>query len=167
MTFEIESIDRLYLNVYVPELQRVGQVIGFLTRHRGFEIASTALVAPMSNAFVAAIRRYARDHGLPLSDFAKGQRKDDVAHEHLALSDGSERVLFIGRPRKGPGSFVPSGGSTPPRRGYPWIVSATGMVNHVYFYCVDDDFGPLFLKFCSYFPYTARLCVDGHEYAKR
>lgn len=41
------------------------------------------------------------------------------------------------------------------------------MVNHFYFYCVDDDFGPLFLKFCSYFPYTARLCVNGHDYAKR
>ena len=39
--FEIESIDRLYLNLYVPELQRVGQVVGFLTRHLGFEIPST------------------------------------------------------------------------------------------------------------------------------
>jgi hypothetical protein len=53
--FEIESIDRPYVNLYVPELQRVGQVVGFLTRHRGFEIASTALVAPMSEAFVKAI----------------------------------------------------------------------------------------------------------------
>jgi hypothetical protein len=35
------------------------------------------------------------------------------------------------------------------------------------FYGVDDDFGPFFLKFCSYFPYTARLCINGHEYAKR
>src|SRR5947208_1599937 len=64
VVFEVESIDRLYLNVYVPELQRVGQVVGFLTRHRGFDIASTALVAPMSEAFVKAIRRLAA--GLPL-----------------------------------------------------------------------------------------------------
>ena len=41
------------------------------------------------------------------------------------------------------------------------------MVNHYYVYLVDDDFGPFFLKFCSYFPYTARLCVNGHEYVKR
>jgi hypothetical protein len=32
---------------------------------------------------------------------------------------------------------------------------------------VDDDFGPFFLKFCSYFPYNARLCINGHEWAKR
>jgi hypothetical protein len=41
------------------------------------------------------------------------------------------------------------------------------MVNHFYFYAVDDDCGPFFLKFCSYFPYTARLCINGNEYAKR
>ena len=32
---------------------------------------------------------------------------------------------------------------------------------------VDEDFGPLFLKFCSYFPYNAKLCINGHEYLKR
>ncbi len=26
---------------------------------------------------------------------------------------------------------------------------------------------PFFLKFCSYFPYNAKLCLNGHEYAKR
>jgi len=41
------------------------------------------------------------------------------------------------------------------------------MVNHYDFYCVDDDFGPFFIKFCSYFPYDAKLCINGHEYAKR
>ena len=41
------------------------------------------------------------------------------------------------------------------------------MVNHYYFYGVDEDFGPFFLKFCSYFPYNAKLCINGHEYPKR
>jgi len=41
------------------------------------------------------------------------------------------------------------------------------MVNHCYCYRLDEDFGPFFLKFCSYFPYNAKLCINGHEYAKR
>ena len=41
------------------------------------------------------------------------------------------------------------------------------MVNHFYFYGIDEDFGPFFLKFCSYFPYNAKLCLNGHEYLKR
>ena len=50
---------------------------------------------------------------------------------------------------------------------YPWLVSSTAMVNHYYFYVVDGDFGPLFVKFSSYFPYNAKLCINGHEYLKR
>jgi hypothetical protein len=50
---------------------------------------------------------------------------------------------------------------------YPWIVKSTAMVNHYYIYAVDRDFGPFFLKFCTYFPFTAKLCINGHEYAKR
>ena len=50
---------------------------------------------------------------------------------------------------------------------YPWIVRSTAMVNHYYIYAVDRDFGPFFLKFCSYFPFNAKLCLNGHEYAKR
>src|SRR5690606_2040283 len=50
---------------------------------------------------------------------------------------------------------------------YPWIVRRTAMVNQYYFYCVDSDFGPFFLKFSSYFPYNAKLCLNGHEYVKR
>ena len=49
---------------------------------------------------------------------------------------------------------------------YPWLVRSTAMVNHFYFYCVDRDFGPFFLKFCTYFPYNAKLCLNGHEYAQ-
>jgi hypothetical protein len=31
---------------------------------------------------------------------------------------------------------------------------------------VDAEFGPFFLKFSSYFPYNAKLCLNGLEYAK-
>jgi hypothetical protein len=41
------------------------------------------------------------------------------------------------------------------------------VINQYYFYCVDDDFGPVCIKFSSYFPYTGRLIINGNEYAKR
>ena len=41
------------------------------------------------------------------------------------------------------------------------------MVNQYYFYCVDEDFGPVCMKFSGYFPYTGRLILNGNEYAKR
>ena len=45
---------------------------------------------------------------------------------------------------------------------------STGVdINHFYVYCMDRDFGPFFLKFCTYFPYNAKLCLNGHEYVKQ
>src|SRR5262249_29235642 len=48
-----------------------------------------------------------------------------------------------------------------------WIVSRSAAINHWYFYCVDADFGPFFLKYVSYFPYNAKLCINGNEWAKQ
>ena len=50
---------------------------------------------------------------------------------------------------------------------YPWLVPGSGVVNQYYFYCVDEDFGPVCAKFSSYFPYTGRLIINGNEYAQR
>jgi hypothetical protein len=50
---------------------------------------------------------------------------------------------------------------------YLWIVKSTAMVNHYYIYAVDRDFGPFFLKVCTYFPFSAKMCLNGREYAKR
>src|SRR4051812_17767150 len=99
--------------------------------------------------------------------FAKGQRKDDVMHEHLARFDREEGVLFIGRAQEKTSLFRTERRRDTNGDSYPWIVRATGVVNQFYVYAVDQDFGPFFLKFCSYFPYNARLCLNGHEWAKR
>lgn len=50
---------------------------------------------------------------------------------------------------------------------YPWIVRATIFVNQYYFHCADRDFGPFFIKFCSYFRYNAKVCLNGNEWVKR
>ena len=165
---EIEGIDRMYLNVYVPQLQREGGVASFFRFHRGYPFASSALMDPISKAFVAEMEGFAEREGVPVVLFRKGERKDDIAAEHLKLFTKSEGVLFIGKAQEKTSVF-----RTERRRNgetgvsYPWLVRSTAMVNHFYVYCVDRDFGPFFLKFCTYFPYTAKLCLNGHEYLKR
>ncbi len=167
-TLEVECIDRMYLNVYVPQLQYDGGVAAFFRTHRGHPFASSVLMAPISTAFVAAIEAFVAAQRVPLLTFAKGQRKDDVMAAHLARFTGDEGVLFVGKAQEKAVVF-----RTEKRRNlqtgqpYPWLVRTTAMVNHYYVYAVDRDFGPFFLKFCSYFPYTAKLCLNGHEYVKR
>ncbi|MBI4730477.1 MAG: hypothetical protein HY775_13410, partial [Acidobacteria bacterium] len=168
VTLEIEGIDRMYLNLYVPQLQYEQGVVGFFRNHRGATFASSALMDPISKSFVADIGRFVEAEHIPLVAFAKGQRKDDVAAEHLAGFDRSEGVLFVGKAQEKTPVFRTEKRRNPETgKTYPWIVRSTAMVNHYYFYCLDRDFGPFFLKFCSYFPYTAKLCLNGHEYVKR
>ena len=47
------------------------------------------------------------------------------------------------------------------------MLCPSAFVNDYYFCCVDRDFGPFFIKLCSYFPYNGKVCLNGHEYVKR
>lgn len=168
VVLEYEAIDRMYLNVYVPHLQTVGATVGYLRVHKGQRFASTAAVAPMSEAFVGNIERFVAAEGVDLVAFEKGQRKDDITQTYLRRFSKSEGVVYVGKAQE-KARIMRTERRRCRRTGatYPWIVESTAMVNHYYFYCVDEDFGPFFLKFCSYFPYNAKLCINGHEYLKR
>jgi hypothetical protein len=50
---------------------------------------------------------------------------------------------------------------------YPWLSQEQAMVNHWYFYGFDGDFGPFYVKFCGYFPFTGQIYLNGHEYTMR
>lgn len=167
IVLESECIDRMYLNVYVPQLQRIGGVVWYLRGHLGQRFASTAGVAPKTDAFVADIEQFVAVAGVDLVRFSKHQRKDDVTQEYLRGFDAAEGVLYVGRAQeKARVVRTERRRSATTGMTYPWVVDGSAMVNHYYFYCVDRDFGPFFLKFCSYFPYNAKLCINGNEYAK-
>ena len=100
--------------------------------------------------------------------FTKGQRKDDVTQEYRSHFGKSEGIVVVGKAQEKTPVFRTERRRNPQTdRTYPWIVRTTAMVNHYYFYGIDEDFGPFFLKFCTYFPYNAKLCINGHEYVKR
>lgn len=121
----------------------------------------------MTDRFVTGIGDFLQRRDIPLVRFQKGQRKDDIFHQRLRNHKGGEGVVFVGvaqekaRVPRTVRKHFGQGGTIP------WIDYTTALVNTYYFYCVDEDFGPFFIKFCSYFPYTAKLCINGHEYLKR
>src|ERR687894_3324998 len=122
VVFEVECIDRMYLNVYVPQLQYPAGLVGFVHRQLGLPIASTAPLGKISDGFSAAIRRFARDQQVPWVDFARGQRKDDVMHEHLGSFTAEEGVLFVGRAQEKNSVFRTEKRRNAEGRAYPWIV---------------------------------------------
>lgn len=51
VALEVQCVDRLYLNAYVPGLQVGGQVVRFITGHLGKPIPSAALLGAIGNRF--------------------------------------------------------------------------------------------------------------------
>jgi len=168
VVLEVEGIDRMYLNAIVPVLQTAGGIAWFFRNCRGQRFPSSALMAPMTRAFVKAIEDFAQAAGIEIVMFDKTQRKEDVAAKFRARFPGKEGILFIGKAQEKAPVFRTERRRNP-RTGasYAWLVRSTAMVNYYYVYAIDRDFGPFFLKFCSYFPYNAKLCLNGHEYLKR
>ncbi len=174
VVLQLDCIDRLYLNGYVPGLQRAEQLWWFLQQHRG-KIVSPALLQQMTRDFVGAVNEFARNHGIPVVAFQRGQRKEEVARKRLAKFRGDEGVVFIGvaqenvsalRPiQKGPRRRrrTPPGGRPPSFAFYRGVA----FVNQYYFYILDRDFGLCFIKFSSFAPFGVRVWVNGHEWAKR
>ncbi|MBN1605196.1 MAG: hypothetical protein JW940_01110 [Polyangiaceae bacterium] len=88
VTLEYGAIDRRYLNAYVPKLQTEAGVAAFFRHDRGHPFALSALMAPTTLSFVRRIERFDQQQQVPLIQFARGQRKDDVMKEHLRRTGG-------------------------------------------------------------------------------
>lgn len=163
VTLEVECIDRLYLNGYLPSLATGGGLIRFLTEHLGKPIPSPALLGQITQGWVEAVKRWASQQEIPVVAFQHGERKDEVANRWRQQRGVRDQVVFIGVAQEKAQTF--SGrkqGSS-----FHYDRDKTVYVNHYYFYIDDEDFGPIFLKVCSYAPWSLKLCLNGHEWAKR
>jgi hypothetical protein len=149
VVLELEGIDRMYLNVYVPVLQAVEGVLKFIRIHRGHPVASTAMVEPITRRFVESIERYVRDNHIPMITFEKGQRKDDIANQRRAAFTQNEGVVFVGKAQEKCTVYRTEKRRNPrTRKTYAWIVKSTALVNHYYFYCLDRGLCNIFCVNC-------------------
>jgi hypothetical protein len=145
--FEIEAIDRMYLNLYQPRLQHGAGIASFFVGHRGHRFASSALMAPMTRAFTADIGHFTAAGGLDLVRFAPGQRKDEVTAGYLQRAGLDDRglvpaqVLYVGVAQEKQKVFRTSKRRNPVTGAtYPWLVPGSGVVNQYYFYLVFPSF---------------------------
>ena len=166
---DLECMDRIYLNGYVPNLQVGGQVVSFMTKHLGFHIPSPAIMEKIGTRFRRAVRTFAEANQIPLIKFAKGDRKIDVMRPYMDAQarTGESAVVAIGFAQEFQNVFAAN--QRQGSNGIPWFTftKADRRVTCFYFYLWDENFGPGFIKICAYFPYPVKVWVNGHEWAKR
>ena len=105
VTLEVEGIDRMYLNVYQPRLQCEGQVAAFFRSHRGHTFASSALMDPMSKAFLFTLDREQTPKVIVLTwKECPWNGKKDFVRKAIYAVDGDRLKLCLSRKRRGEGS---------------------------------------------------------------
>jgi hypothetical protein len=166
---DIQCLDRIYLNAYVPILQTSSQVVAFLSTHLGFPFPSPALFNQIGQRFRRAVESYAVNNDIPWIKFGKTDDKLATMGPHLRrqAATGRSGVAAIGVAQEFQRVWAATEGKT--STGTPrWsFFKADRRVTCYYFYLWDTDFGPAFIKICSYFPYPGKVWINGHEWAKR
>jgi len=166
INLQLESVDRLYLNGYVPGLQHGAGLVGFLSGHRGQPIASPALLGQISGKFVAEVKAFAQRHDIPLFHFGRKECKDRRARQLRAERAVRDAVVFIGVAQEKAYAF--SARRLPGKRAlFEFTRNKSVIPNYYYFYLDDAEWGESFLKVCSYAPWGLKLYLNGHEWLKR
>src|SRR5215218_10807374 len=168
VALDIECLDRIYLNGYVPNLQVGGQVVSFMTQHLGYPIPSRAILEKIGTRFRRDVTRFAAGNRIPVVRFNNTDRKLEVMRRYITAQarTGRSGVAAIGVAQEFQSVFA-----SHQRRGpnnIPWFsfTKADRRVTCFYFYLWDADFGPAFIKVCAYFPYPIKVWLNGHEWAK-
>jgi hypothetical protein len=168
VTLQVRSVDRLFLQAYVPKLMTSFQVVRFLL-DRGNPIPSPALLGKIGRAYVAAIDRFAEDNEIPVVRFGKGESKEQIARGYFQAAERDERfgVVLIGVAQERTTAW--RGRRRGGRDSHPHFEFGRQrvFVNHYYFYIRDRDWGPGFIKTCAYAPFPVWVYLNGHEWAKR
>jgi hypothetical protein len=175
VALEVQCVDRLYLNAYVPNLQVGGQVVRFITQRLGEPIPSAALLGRIGNRFRREVKAFADQRRIPILQLKKPDRSrwDDRKLDHVrAYLEAAERerrfgVVAIVTCQEFQWVISARNRATKPKAVWFEFFREERRVGVYYFYICDPDFGPGFIKICTYFPYPAKVWLNGHEWAKR
>jgi len=163
VTLEIECLDRLYLNGYIPALATAGGLVNFMRDQLGKPIPSPVVLGQVTEKFREEVKRMAEQKGIPVYAFDHKERKDEVANQLRKQRGVRDEVVFVGVAQEKAKTY--QGRKVDGR--IEFTRDKTAYVNHYYFYIDDADAGPLFIKVCSYAPWGIKFCLNGHEWVKR
>ncbi len=172
VSFRCTSVDRIGIRGYVPGLQYEGGLVKFLV-NQGNRIPSPAALNHNRDRLVAELDALVDASGVPVVRFRRGESKEDIArpYQDAALAAGRPGLVLVGKTQERTSSWRGYVDKTHAshRPGHPHIEwrRQSSVPDHWYFYFADGEWGPAFVKLCSYAPYPLWCCANGHEWAKR
>jgi hypothetical protein len=129
----------------------------------GKPVPSPVVLGQITERFRQAVKALAEQEQIPIHELERKEDKDETGNKFRRQRGTRDGIVFIGVAQEKAHTF--SGKKVDGQ--FAFERDKAVYVNHYYFYIDDEDFGPLFIKVCSYAPWAIKLCWNGHEWAKR
>ena len=158
---QYECVDRIILNAYFRFACGAG---GFRLWWRNLtgndDTLDNAHLIRMAGRFSRCVRGWAKKENIAVIDCAAGERKHNLAEEHLP-SDPKRTGIFLILVNRAPAPI--------------WDVKRYGKggidlrrkqayVNHYTFHIWDEEWGHVAIRMCGHPPFSAMIMLNGHEY---
>jgi hypothetical protein len=149
----------MLLNAVIPVLQSPASIVWFLRERRGVRVLSPSYFRAVSVEYHEWVQELAARWSVPILTPPSGVRREEWVDSFYRKRRDKPGVAVILKSREN--GRVAAARAT---RGQPHIEIANRFVWQYYFYLLDADWGRMFLRICPYFPFNARVCLNGHEW---
>jgi hypothetical protein len=156
--FDYSCFDRILLNGVIQVLQIPVCVAGFLKQNRLADRVTPAYLRAISADYHQFVQALAEQRRVEIVQPPKGARRDEWVEPFYQRLRGQPGIAVVLKSRENARVAVSF-----PRRG-DQVELLNRFVQLYYFYLQDRDFGRMFVRVCPYFPFNARICLNGHEW---
>jgi hypothetical protein len=156
--FDYSCFDRILLNGVILVFQNPACVVGFLKQKRQADRVTPAYFKAISTDYHHFVQAFAEKRHVAILQPPKGVRREEWVEPYYQQLQGQAGIAVILKARENARVAVSF-----PRQG-DHVELLNRFVQQYYFYLQDQDFGRMFLRVCPYFPFSARICLNGHEW---
>ncbi len=158
--FGYRCFDRILLNGLIQPFQQPERVLGFFNVYRDGARVTKKLLTTIADQFQNWLQNRSTKWNAPVVEAPDEQRRDEFVRPYLREAE-PDRVAVILKAREPARILVAIGGE---KNDSPHLEYKQRWVNQFNFYLNDRHWGPMFVRMCPYFPFSARVCINQHHW---
>jgi hypothetical protein len=155
--FGYRCFDRLLLNGLIQPFQQPERVVGFFNTYRDVYPVSRSVLRDIATQYGRWVTARAAEWDVPMVDAPAGRR--DAFVDPYFRRAPLDQVVVILKAREPARILVAIGKDDRWHLQYArrWVIQYN-------FYIQDREWGRLFVRLCPYFPFSARVCLNQHQW---
>ncbi len=161
--FQYSCFDRMLLNAIVQPMQQPARIVGFLDKCRQVPSITKDYFRELSDDYHRFVARLAAEQRIPIVQPPKGVRREDWVEPFFQRMGSRFGIAVILKSRENARIAVSYSTASGGNR----IEVLTRFIWQYYFYLRDEQWGRMFVRISTYFPFNARVCVNQHEWLAR